>query len=150
MATGGLELAGLLVELRQRGGQLPGPLLDLLLEPGIGRLQPGGHPVELVGQGAELVAAGDLDPLIERPGADLRRRDLDRLDRPGEIPREQHARRDRHQEEHDQERHRPPDRRLDGRERLAQRLLDEHPPAGRVDALERAQHLRPLRDRVRR
>ena len=112
--------------------------------PAYGRLQPGGHAVELVGEGAELVAAGDLDPLVERPGADLRRGGLDRLDGPGEVPGEQHARRDRHQEEHDQERRRPPDRRLDGRERLAQRLLDEHPPAGRVDALERAQDLRPL------
>ena len=144
VAARGLELAALLVQLRQRTGQLAGSLLDLLLEPGIGRLQPGSHPVELVGQGAELVAAGDVDPLIERPGADLRRRDLDRLDGPGEIPCEQHARRDCHQEEHDQEPDRAPDRRLDGRERHAQGLLDEHPPSGRVDALERAQHLRPL------
>ena len=39
---------------------------------------------------------------------------------------------------------RPPDGRLDGGERIAQWLLDEHPPAGRVDRLERAQYLRPL------
>jgi len=31
----------------------------------------GQHLVELVGEGAKLVATGDLDPLIERPGADL-------------------------------------------------------------------------------
>ena len=41
VAAGGLELAGLLVQLRQRAGQLAGPLLDLLLEPGIGRLAAG-------------------------------------------------------------------------------------------------------------
>ena len=62
-----------------------------------------------------------------------------------QIPREQHAHRDRDEEEYDQQPRSPPDRRLDGCERLAQRLLHEDPPARRVHPLERAQHLGPLR-----
>ena len=58
--------AGLLVELRQRSRQLPGALLHLLLEPGVGRRQARSHPVEFVGERRELVSAGDLDALVER------------------------------------------------------------------------------------
>ena len=112
--------------------------------PAVRLLEPRRHAVELLGEGTELVAARDLDPLVERPGADLRRRGLDRLDRPDEPASEQHAGRDRQEQERDQEQRRAPDRRLERRERLAQRLLDEDPPAERLDRLEGAQHLRPV------
>ncbi len=100
--------------------------------PAVGLLEPRRHAIELVGERSQLVAARDLDPLVERAGADLRRRSLDRLDRPDEPPGEQDAGGDRQQQEERPAGTRsPPDRRLEGRERLAQRLLDEDPPAER-------------------
>ena len=136
-----LELAALLVELGERRLELPRSLLDLLLETRIGLLQPLGHAVELLGERAQLVASSDVDSLIERSSADLRRRHLHRLDRPGHPAGEHDARADGQGEEDDQEQGGAPDRRVERRERLAQRLLDEHPPSGPVDRLEGAQHL---------
>jgi len=104
---------------RTVGGASEADYLDLLLQHRVGRLELGSHLVELASKRAEFIAARGVDPLIERPRADLRCSDLDRLDRSGEIPGEKDTRRDRHQEEHDEECHRPPDRRLDGREGLA-------------------------------
>ena len=87
----GLELAALLVELGECGRELPGALLDLLLEARVRLLELRRHAVELLGERAQLVVARDLDPLVERPRADLRRRGLDRLDRPDEPAGEQYA-----------------------------------------------------------
>ena len=140
----GLQLAGLLVQPRKRACELLRPLLDLLLQADVRRLEPNRHAVEFVGERAELVAARRLDPLIERPGADLRRRDLDRLNGPDEIAGQQHARHDRHEEEHHQEQRGPPDRGLDRRKRHAEGFLDEDPPPGHVDPLVGAEHFHPV------
>ena len=86
-----LELAALQVKLRERRGELSGSLLDLLLEAAIGLLELRRHAIELVGERAQLVIARNLDPLVERTGADPRRRSLDRLDRPHQPASEQNA-----------------------------------------------------------
>ena len=143
VAARGFELTGLLVQPGKGDRELPCPLLDLLLEAGVGLLQPFSHPVEFRGKGSELVTARDLDPLIEGTGADPRCGDLDRLDRLDEVAGQQHARRDREEEEDGKQQRCPPDRRLDRRERLAERLLDEDPPTGRIDPLVGAEHLCP-------
>ena len=141
--AGGFELAALLLDLAERSLELACPLLDLLLEACVGLLEPRRHPVELLGQRAELVGTRDIDPLVERAAAHPRGRCLHRLDRPGHPPGEDEARPDGKGEEEDQEQGRPLDRRVEGRERFALRLLDKHPPAESVDLLEGAQHLRP-------
>ena len=72
--------------------ELAGPLVDLLLEPRIRLPEPRCHAIELLGERAQLVIARNLDLLVERTGADPRRRSLDRLDRPDEPAGEQDAR----------------------------------------------------------
>ena len=127
----GLELAALLVQLAECRLELAGPLLDLLLEARVRLLELRDHPIELLGERAQLVVGSDVDPLVQRAGADPRRRGLHRLDRPGQPAREQDARPD------SQGRNATSSSAVrwivesSGRERLAQRLLDEHPPSGR-------------------
>ena len=53
--AGRLELAALLVQLGECRRELSSPLLDLLLEAGVRLLEPRRHPIELLGQRAELV-----------------------------------------------------------------------------------------------
>ena len=110
MVARGLQLAGLLVELDERAGKLPSALLDLLLETRVGRFEPGRHLVEFLGQGAQLVPAHDVDPLIQCAGADPRCGELNRLDGPGEIAGEEDAGDDGDAEEDDQQQCCPPDR----------------------------------------
>ena len=95
MPARSLELATLLVEVAQCRRELLGPLLDLLLEARVRLLESCSHAVELLGERSQLVVARDLDPLVERTGADLRGRTLDRLDRPDEPAGEQDAGGDR-------------------------------------------------------
>src|SRR5207249_3223993 len=57
LARGRLLLEGL--------GELSGPLLYLLLEVGVGLAELTGHPVELLGEGLDLVARVDLEPVAE-------------------------------------------------------------------------------------
>jgi hypothetical protein len=99
------------------------------------------HSIELVGERAEFVVARHLDSLVEIPRPDLRRRDLDRLDRTDEPAREEDAGHDGEQEEGDEQERRAPDRRPERRVRLIQWLFDEHAPAERLDGLVGAQHL---------
>lgn len=105
-----LELATLLVQLAECRPELPGPLLDLLLEVCVGLLEPRRHAIELFRERPQLVVARDLDPLVERAGADLGRRSLDRLDRPDEPAREQDTGGDREQQERDEQQRGAPDR----------------------------------------
>ena len=130
---------------RERGLELPGALLDLLLEARVGLLELRRHAIELLGERAQLVAARSLDPLVERTRADSRCRSLDGLDRPDEPAGEEDAGGDRQEEEHEQEQRGAPDGRLERRERLAQRFLDEDEPAQRLHRLKGAEHLRPIR-----
>ena len=82
-AGGGLLLQGF--------AQFAGAVIDLALQPRIGFLEIGGHGVELVGQGFELVAGAHHDLLVEVAGADLRRAILQRADRLHHAPRQEHA-----------------------------------------------------------
>ena len=120
---------------RRARSRAPVRSVDLLLEVRIRLLEARGHAVELVGErpssswlGISIRwSSGRSRSSPPRP---------DRLDRPDEPSREQDAGGDCQ----DQERHRAAGRcaraRLERRERLAQRLLDEDPPAQRLDRLE--------------
>ncbi len=119
-------------------------LLDLLLEAGVGFLQPSGHVVELVGQQFELVAGLDRDALLEIAAADLRRALAQLLDRNDHLAGEEQAGEEgQHQAAH-QQIARPLDRFVERRIGLVDRQLDEHQPAQRQDRRMRGQHLAAL------
>ena len=80
---GGLPLQGF--------AQFTGAVFDLAFQPGVGFLQFGGHGVELVGQGFELVAGTHYDLLVEVAGTDLRRAGLQSANRLHQAAREEHA-----------------------------------------------------------
>src|SRR6266511_1138752 len=88
--------------------------------------------------------AWNLDPLVERSGADLGGRSLDRLDWADEPASKQDAGGNRQQQERNEQKRGAPDRRLERRKRLTKRFFDEDTPAERLDRLERAQDLRPI------
>ncbi len=92
---------GLLIE---RFAQFGRPLLDLVLQVGIGFLKPCAHVVELVGETLEFIAGLDRDALGKIAAADAFGAGAQRLDRadhaPGqEYPREH--REDRRRRQHD-------------------------------------------------
>ena len=89
--------------LRQRFAQLMRALLDLLLQAGVGFLQPPRHVVELVGQHFELVAGLDRDALLEIAGADLRRAFAQPLDRHDHLARQEQAGEERQRQAADQQ-----------------------------------------------
>ena len=125
--------------------ELERPRLDLLLEARVGLLELGRHAIELLGECPQLVVARDLDPLVERSGADARRRSLDRLDRTDEPAGEEDAGGGCQEQEGDEQQRGAPDRRSRGANASVERLLDEDVPAERVDRLEGAQHLGAVR-----
>jgi hypothetical protein len=137
--------------LLERFGQLRRALLDLALEAGIRLAQLRAHPVELLGQSFELVAGADLDVALEIAGADLRRAFLQRAQRPDQGAGEKEARRDRNQERQHEEERGSLQGRIERRERLGTRRLDEHRPAQPLDWRVRGENLLALEvTRVRR
>ena len=134
----------------ERLGELARPVLDLLLEGGVRLVELGRHAVELVGEPLELVAGLHVDPLVERARADPRRARLERVDRGRHAPRQEEARQDRQRDADEEEPDGAVGGRVEGRERLAERLLDEDPPAERRDRRRRRQDLAPCRSPGRR
>ena len=112
------------------------------------RLEARGHPVQLVRQSTQLVAAVELDPLLVGAGADAGGCRLHPFDGTDETASKQDAQADPGRQETREQERRSPDLSADRRERLALGLLDEDLPADRhtVDRLDgrpRAQHLLP-------
>ena len=81
--------------LLERLGEVPRARLHLLLEVGVGLLQPRRHAVELLGEGLELVARAHLDALAEVARAHALGARLEGADGRDHPPREEQARHDR-------------------------------------------------------
>ena len=77
-------------------------LVDLRLEPGVGRVQLGGHAIELACKHLELIARIDRDAVIEVTCADLARTLLQGANRLYHVTRKQDAREERQQQTADQ------------------------------------------------
>ncbi len=138
-----LELAALPRELCQCLLQLPRTFLDLLLQALNRGLQARRHPVQLVCESTQLVAAAELDPLVVGACSDAGSCRPHLSDRADETAGEQHAQSDPGGEERREQQRRPPDLPADRRERRALGLLDEHLPAEKPDGRPGAQHLLP-------
>ena len=90
--------------LLQRFAQFRRALLDLVLQVGIGFLQPRAHVVELVGEPFQFVAGLDRDALGEIAAADPLGAGAQRLDRADHAPGQEHSgqhREDRGRQQHD-------------------------------------------------
>ena len=128
---------GLLLE---RGLESHCALFHLPLEPRVGLAELRGHPVELAGQRLEFVAGLHVDLVVEPALADQLRAFLQRADRPRHAARqEQRGERGDHEAAEQQEAD-ARDRRVQPREHLGGRLLDEDGPAQRLDGGVRGQH----------
>ena len=136
MARGGEE-----ARLRQIGDlELVRALLDLVLERGVGFLQPHRHGVELVAQGFELVSGPDRNAVAEIAAADARRAGAQRLDRHDHPTRQREPARERRHQPGEQQRARARERGIERRERLGTRRFDEHEPADATDRCMGGQH----------
>ena len=118
-------------DLLQSAAELARARLDLLLEARVRLLELRGRPVELVAERLQLVTGPDLDAVTQIPRADPRRPRLQCPDRRDHAPGQEHARQNREHEAENEEDGAADDRGLKGRERLAERLLDEHEPPER-------------------
>ncbi len=130
--------------LLQGFAQLCGPLLNLVLQVGVGFLQPRAHVVELIGEAFEFVAGFDRNALGEIAAADTLGADAQRLDRPDHAPRQKYPgehREDRRTQQHDGK---ALQRRIERRVGLLHRQFDKHRPAQRRDRRGCRQHLLPL------
>jgi hypothetical protein len=127
--------------LLERVRQLVRALVDLALEAGVRLAQVRGHPVELGRERLELVAGPDVDRVVELALADQLGPFLQRADRAREAARQEQRDQRRDHEAAEQQEHDALDRRVERREHLGLRLLDEHLPAERVDVRVRGQHL---------
>ena len=131
-------------QLGDRLRQLAGALLDLVLQVGVGFLEPRAHVVELVGETFELVAGLDRDALGEIAAADPGRARPQRLDRDHHAPRQEHPGQHGEHQRGKQHIDQPVERFVERRVGFLDRKLDEHPPAERLDRRRRGQHLAAL------
>ena len=135
--------------LFQRLGQIPGPLLDLLLQVRVRLLELGGHAVELVGQRFHLVPGPDRKPMAEVPGADSGCSGLQGLDGRHHSAGEEDAGKYGNPDTHHEQEDRPVDRSVQRRKGLAQGLLDEDQPSERGDGGVGREYICPLGDLAR-
>jgi hypothetical protein len=91
------------------------------------------RPVELLAKRFQLVTRPDLDAVAQIPRADPGRPRLQCPDGSDHAPGEKHAREDREHEAEHKEDGAADHRGLKRRERLAERLLDEHELPERLD-----------------
>ena len=130
--------------LLQRFAQFRRPLLDLVLQVGIGFLQPRAHVVELVGEAFEFVAGLDRNALGEIAAADALGAGAQGLDRADHAPGQENPgqhREDRRRQQHDGQ---PLQRQIQRRVGLLHRQFDKHRPAERRDRRGSRQHLLAL------
>ena len=120
--------------------QLLGAGVDLGLQGIVRFLHLGGHLVEPIGQGLDLVAGMDLDRLAAFARAQPLGPDLQIADRHHHAPGEQGPGHRRQQQAEHQQRRRPPQRGINRRQRLAQRQLDKNDPAEPRHRRESGQH----------
>ena len=88
-----------------------------------------GHAVELAGKLLEFVGGVDLDAMSEIAGAEASRAVAQRPHRNQHPPRQQHAGQDRHRKAKRDQQCNAQQQVVDRRQRLAQRLLEDHEPA---------------------
>ena len=114
-----------------------------MLQARIGFLQLAGHPVELVGELLDLVLGVDLDAVVELAGSQPPRAGLQLVDRHHHVPRQQYSGDDGEREAQSQQPADPDQEAVDRRDRLVERLLEQHE---QIDARNRGspdQHLMP-------